>query len=160
VLSTKPENTPFNCPQLSCRTKFPSESWQLKPIKLRNPEQLQVACRKHQTIFSVPRRAEPAQRHEFNTKKDSVEVFEAVHYREHVENIADLESQPSPPPLAWTEIYPRAGTPLSDFIAELWELNHHDCLETNLQNNPYYPFTMLEEYKYILCGIKKKGMRT
>jgi hypothetical protein len=79
---------------------------------------------------------------------------------EHVENITGSEFQPSTPPLLRTETYLGAGAALSDYIAELWERDAHSCIQTNQQNNPYYPVAMSEEYKYIRSGIERKGMKT
>jgi hypothetical protein len=138
---------------------FTSDSWRLKHIKLHHSEHLKVARQKNRTIRSAPRRFEPTQRCEFNAINDLVEDWDVFPYLEHIENIADSETQQLPP-LPRTEIYSGAGTPLIDHIPEPWERDAQCCFETNRQINPDYPFVMREEYKYIQCGIKKKGMKT
>jgi len=137
---------------------FALDSWQHKHIKFHHPEHLQVSHQKNLTICSAPRRVEPTQHCEFHNNLDSVEDLDAFPYLEHVENFADLESQP-PPPLPQTEIHPGAGAPLIDHIAEPLTRDAEGCLETNLQNNPYYPFATCEEYKYIQCAITMMGKK-
>jgi hypothetical protein len=136
--------------------KFTSASWRLKHIKLHHPEHIQVTQQKNHSICSVPRRVKPGQHRELNPNQDSVEDLDVFPYVKHVDNIADPDSQPSPPPRPLTETYPSTGAPLSEFIAERWESDAHSCLDKHLQNNPYYPFATREDYKYIQCGIKKK----
>jgi hypothetical protein len=57
------------------------------------------------------------------------------------------------------ETYLGTGTMLNVLIVELWDCDSHSCLQTILQNNPYYPFATCDVYKYIQCGIKTKGMK-
>jgi hypothetical protein len=159
MLSTISENAPSCCSKYSCQKKLTSDSWRLKHIKLHHPEQLQVARQKNRTSGSVPRCVEPTRRREFDAYKGSVEHLDAFPYLGQVENIADSESQPPPPLLLQTEIYPSASTLLINYIAEQWEPDALGCLETNLQNNSYHLFAMHDEYQYIQCGIKKKGMK-
>jgi len=155
-----PEKTCFCCSEFSCRKKFTSDSWWLKHIKLYQPELLQAARQKDLTFRNAPQHVESTQRHEFNVINDSVEDLDTFPYLEYIENIADLESQPPPPASTQTEIFPGAGAPLTDYIAESWERDSQGYLETKLQNNPYYPFATSEEYKYIQRGIKKKHLKT
>jgi len=153
------EKNRFCCSEFSCRRRLTSDSWRLKHPKLHHSKHLQVSFQKNLTICRAPHRIEHAQRREFNTNDDSVQVLDAIPNLDDGEHIADSESK-LPPPLPRTRIYPCAGAPPTDFIAEPLECNIQWCLETNLQNNTYYLFVTREEYKYIQCGINKQGMKT
>ena len=114
---------------------------------------------KNLSVCSAPRSFEPAQCRKFHANEDLVKDLDVFPYLEHVEDIAHLESQPQPPPLAWTETYPGAGASLGDYIAVPRERHTQGCLEMILQNNPDFPFAKREEYKYIQCGIMEKGIK-
>jgi len=57
-------------------------------------------------------------------------------YLEHIEIIADSESQPPPPPLPQMETYPGAGAPLADFIAEPWQMTLRGTLRWTYKTIP------------------------
>ena len=113
---TMPEKIPVCWIESSCQQKFTSDSSRPKHIKLYHPEQLQVA--KNLTVCRAPRRIESAQRRELNSHKDSIKDLDVFPYLEHIENIADSETQPPRPPVSRTETYPGAGALLRDHIGE------------------------------------------
>jgi hypothetical protein len=158
VMSTMQEKTLSRCPQFSCRKMFTSDSWLLKHIKLHHPEHLQVA--KNLAVRSVPQCVDATQGGDLNTNKDSVEDLDVYPYLEHIETIADTESQPYSPPQLHTDTYPGAGAPLCKSIAYPWEPDAQGFLQMYLQNNAYSRSAMRGEYQYIQCGIMKKGMQT
>ena len=84
-----PENTAFHCPEVSCRKKFTSGSWQLKLIKLHHHEHLDNAQQMDLTIRSAPRPIGPAQHQQINANRDSVEDLDAFPYLQYLEHIAD-----------------------------------------------------------------------
>jgi hypothetical protein len=151
-----PEKTPFHGPEFSCPKMFSSDSWPLQDILLCHHGHVQMNL----TIRSAPGHVESAQCREFYPNKDSVKDLDTFPYFENVEHLADSESQQPPPPLPRTQTNPSSGALQSDNIAEPWPNDAQDCLETNLQNNPYYPFAMHKEYNHIQCRIKKNGMKT
>jgi hypothetical protein len=57
------------------------------------------------------------------------------------------------------ETHRDAGSPQSDYIAEPWERDAKGFLATNVRTKLYYLLATREEYKYMQCGIKMKGMR-
>jgi hypothetical protein len=127
-------------------------------MKVYHPEHLQVAPTENLTFRSISRCVEPAQSREFNINKASVEDWDGFPYLEHVENIADSVPQ-SLPSLPRTDTYPGPGALLIDFIGDQSQHHTQCCNETNLQHNPYYLFVTREVYKYIVCGIKKMGIK-
>jgi len=157
VASTMPEKTPFHCPDFPCWKKFTSDSWQLKHIKFHHPEHLHIA--KNSTVCTAPRSVQSAQPPEFNANNNSVEDLDQFRYFEYAENIAASMTYQARPPLLCKETFPGVWAPLTNYSAQLFEHNTQSFLERNWQNNSYYPFVMRQQYKYIQCGIRKKGVK-
>ena len=160
----------LRCPDHRCGKKFELDTWRLNHIKKYHPDLLpppttNFFCKRN-PIGNLPqtqtsRRSINSPRpREFNANKDPVEDLCAYPYIEHLENIEESTTDKTPPPQPWTETYPNAGAPLVDYIPQKSECDADGCLEDNLRNNPYYPFASQEEFCYVQCGIKKKGMKT
>jgi hypothetical protein len=121
---------------------------------------LTVARQNNQTIHCTPRHFKPPQHHKVNANIALVENCYEFAYLIAIEIHPVLESRASPARLPQVEIYPWAGAPLSDYIAEPLECCTQGCLWTNLLNDPYHLFEMPEQYKCILCGIKNKCIKS
>jgi hypothetical protein len=156
----------IHSPVFSCRMKFKSETWMLKHIRQTHPAYL----KKQKTSLLKPydnlqrqagliqQRLKSAPGSEFNTNNYHVTVQSAYPSREHLEFL--METQPEPILEARIEIFPNAGAPLVGYQPQPWECDEDGNLEENLMNDPYFPFTTREEYKFVKRGIKKKGMKT
>ena len=159
----------LQCPDYRCNRKFETDTWRLKHIRTHHPDFLPpptINFRPKRNSLSKSVRTN-SQRcinsphpREFNANKDPVEDCDAYPYVEHLVSITEPTPVETPPPQPWTETYPNAGTPLVEYIPQQGECDADGCLEDNLRDNPYYPFVSREEFCYVQCGIKKKGMKT
>ena len=158
------------CPDFRCRKKFASDTWRLRHIREKHPDLELAPLRTVPPAAKILRRANQstptqgsintARTREFNANKDPVEDSGAYPYIEHLENVEESMTDEEPPPEPRTETYPNAGAPLEDYVPQTGEGDENGCLEDNLRDNPYYPFATREEFNYVQCGIKKKGMKT
>ena len=159
MLSILPEKSPFHCLEFSCRTKFTSDIWPLNLIKITHPEHLPVARQKNLIHCSVPLCVKSFS--VLNSTLAKIQLKTCMHFpisntlkSSQIQSLNHCHILCS----GWKHVLVRT-LHCGITLLSHWNATFRVALRQAYKTIPTTCYATREEYRYILCWIKKKGMK-